>query len=635
LRGRASLVNGGGATSKFRLSSVKRGRGRVGRDSVRAASISQDPNSGGSESEAEDARRRQEAAKNVLLGRNAVTLPKGGAGRFGQDLDARIQSGEFSDKGSTKERLLRPMRRVLAKDPIGPGRTLAYFLARLGVVWRKSAALKMPEATGDIREIVGQPVFVPLYNLFRVYGGVFRLSFGPKSFVVVSEPAVAKQVLLENAGNYSKGMLSEILDFVMGTGLIPADGEVWKLRRRTLVPALHKKYVESMLDMFGDSTLHGVRTLEKAADYGGTVEMENYFSRLALDIIGKAVFNYDFDSLTNDDPIIRAVYTTLREAEYRSLTFVPYWKIPPLAAMVPRQRACTEALQLINKSLTDLIEKSRKIFEEEGKEFDEDFLSAKDPSILHFLIASGDDITSKQLRDDLMTLLIAGHETTAAVLTWTFFLLSQHPEDAQRVKEEVDRVLGDRKPTLADMKELQFTTRVINESMRLYPQPPVLIRRALKEDNLAGYTCKEGDDMFISVWNLHRSPDLWEEPHEFRPMRKEFGPLGPIPNEVNTDWKFLPFGGGKRKCIGDQFAMFESVCALAMLMRRFDFELDINAPAVGMTTGATIHTVDGLHLKPTRRVHAASAHVEPAPEPATVAAEAVAGSAIAKADVSA
>jgi hypothetical protein len=115
----------------------------------------------------------------------------------------------------------------------------------------------------------------------------------------------APQVLLENAGNYSKGMLSEILDFVMGTGLIPADGEVWKLRRRTLVPALHKKYVESMLDMFGDSTLHGVRTLEKAADYGGTVEMENYFSRLALDIIGKAVFNYDFDSLTNDDPIIR------------------------------------------------------------------------------------------------------------------------------------------------------------------------------------------------------------------------------------------------------------------------------------------------------------------------------------------
>jgi len=575
----------------------------------RGASINPDPEPLG------EARRRQEAAQNVLQGRNAVTLPKGGAGRFGQDLAERIQSGEFSDKGSTKERLSRPMRRLLAKDPIGPGRAVAYFLAKLGQIWRRAASLKMPEATGDIREIVGQPVFVPLYNLFRVYGGVFRLSFGPKSFVVVSDPAVAKQVLMENAGNYSKGMLSEILDFVMGTGLIPADGETWKMRRRTLVPALHKKYVESMLDMFGESTLHGLSRLEQAADYGGTVEMENYFSRLALDIIGKAVFNYDFDSLTNDDPIIRAVYTTLREAEYRSLTFVPYWRVPPLAAMVPRQRACTEALQLINTSLTDLIEKSRKIFEDEGKEFDEDFLSAKDPSILHFLIASGDDISSKQLRDDLMTLLIAGHETTAAVLTWTFFLLSQHPEDAQRVKEEVDRVIGDRKPTLADMKELQFTTRVINESMRLYPQPPVLIRRALKEDNLDGYTCKEGDDMFISVWNLHRSPELWEEPHEFRPMRKEFGPLGPIPNEATTGFKYLPFGGGRRKCIGDQFALFESICALAMLMRRFDFELDVNAPAVGMTTGATIHTVDGLHLKPTRRV--LTPEPEPKAEPAT------------------
>jgi len=533
-----------------------------------------------------------------MRGKNLVTLPKGAS----RSLDERISSGEFTDKGSTKERLTRPFRQLLARDPIGPGRYLAYLLARAGIAWRQAASTKMPEATGDIREIVGQPVFVPLYNLFKAYGGVFRLSFGPKSFVVVSDPAVAKQVLMENATNYSKGILSEILEFVMGTGLIPADGEVWKMRRRALLPAIHKKYVESMIDMFGESTLHGLSTLDKAAKFGGTVEMENYFSRLALDIIGKAVFNYDFDSLTHDDPVIRAVYTTLREAEYRSLVFVPYWKIPPLAAMVPRQRACRDALQIINQTLDELIAKSKQMFVDEELEFDEEFISEKDPSILHFMIASGDDITSKQLRDDLMTLLIAGHETTAAVLTWTFFLLSQHPEDAQRVKEEVDRVLGDRKPTIQDLKQLQFTTRVINESMRLYPQPPVLIRRALKEDSLAGYKIKAGDDMFISVWNLHRSELLWEDPHEFRPMRKEFGELGKVPNETSTNFKYLPFGGGRRKCIGDQFALFESIVALSMLMRRFDFDLDVNAPPVGMTTGATIHTTDGLHLKISKRM---------------------------------
>ena len=163
----------------------------------------------------------------------------------------------------------------------------------------------MPTATGDIREIVGQPVFVPLYKLFMAYGPIFRLSFGPKSFVVISDPALAKQVLLTNATKYSKGLLSEILDFVMGQGLIPADGEIWKTRRRAIVPALHKKYIASMVQMFGDSTLHGMQTLEKAVVEDRPVEMENFFSRLTLDIIGKAVFNHDFDSLTHDDPFIQ------------------------------------------------------------------------------------------------------------------------------------------------------------------------------------------------------------------------------------------------------------------------------------------------------------------------------------------
>lgn len=163
----------------------------------------------------------------------------------------------------------------------------------------------MPTATGDIREIVGQPVFVPLYKLFMAYGPIFRLSIGPKSFVVISDPALAKQVLLTNATKYSKGILSEILDFVMGQGLIPADGEIWKTRRRAIVPALHRKYIASMVQMFGDSTQHGMVTLEKAVREDKPIEMENFFSRLTLDIIGKAVFNYDFDSLTNDDPFIQ------------------------------------------------------------------------------------------------------------------------------------------------------------------------------------------------------------------------------------------------------------------------------------------------------------------------------------------
>ena len=175
---------------------------------------------------------------------------------------------------------------------------------------------KMPVASGDIREIAGQPVFVPLYKLFLAYGEMFVLAIGPKKFVVVSDNAVAKEVLLTQAKSFSKGLLSEILDFVMGQGLIPANGEVWKMRRKVIVPSLHKKYVTSMVDMFGDCGLKGMSQL--AAERRASRWRWRTLPRYALDIIGKAVFNYDFDSLTTDDPVIKAVYTVLREAEYRA-----------------------------------------------------------------------------------------------------------------------------------------------------------------------------------------------------------------------------------------------------------------------------------------------------------------------------
>ena len=238
-----------------------------------------------------------------------------------------------------------------------------------------------------------------------------------------------------------------------------------------------------------------------------------------------------------------------------------------------------------------LIERTKKIVEDEDEEFVEEYMSKADPSILNFLIASGDDVTSKQLRDDLMTLLIAGHETTAAVLTWTTYLLATHPDIKRRVQEEVDEVCGDRKPTIEDMMNLKFTTRVINESMRLYPQPPVLIRRALEEVTLDGYKIEPGTDFFISVWNLHRNPRLWENPDKFDPDRFPLDER--MPNEVTQNYAYLPFGGGQRKCVGDQFALFESIVTLAMVCRRFDFELDASKhpnDECGMTTGATIHT---------------------------------------------
>ncbi|MED6158499.1 hypothetical protein PIB30_033318 [Stylosanthes scabra] len=509
------------------------------------------------------------------------------------ELSARIASGEFTVKQQSG--LSSMLKKSLLK--VGLPNEVVEFL--LGWAGGEGDYPEIPEAKGSISAIRSEAFFIPLYELYLTYGGIFRLSFGPKSFLIVSDPAIAKHILRENSKAYSKGILAEILEFVMGTGLIPADGEVWRVRRRTIVPALHQKYVVAMIGLFGQATDRLCKKLDAAASDGEDVEMESLFSRLTLDIIGKAVFNYDFDSLTNDTGIVEAVYTVLREAEDRSVSPIPVWEIPIWKDISPRQRKVSAALKLVNDTLNELVAICKRLVDEEELQFHEEYMNEQDPSILHFLLASGDDVSSKQLRDDLMTMLIAGHETSAAVLTWTFYLLSKEPRVVSKLQEEVDSVLGDRFPTIEDMKKLRYTTRVINESMRLYPQPPVLIRRSLENDMLGKYPIKRGEDIFISVWNLHRSPNQWDDADKFQPERWPVD--GPNPNETNQNFKYLPFGGGPRKCVGDLFATYETIVALAMLVRRFNFQMAVGAPPVEMTTGATIHTTQGLKMTVTRR----------------------------------
>nr|QNS29944.1 cytochrome P450 [Nothapodytes nimmoniana] len=507
-------------------------------------------------------------------------------------LSSRIASGEFTVQQNGFPSLLR---NGLSKLGV-PQEVLGFLFS-----WVDTAEdyQRIPEAKGIISAIRNEAFFIPLYELYLTYGGIFRLMLGPKSFLIVSDPSIAKHILRDNSKAYSKGILAEILDFVMGKGLIPADGEVWRVRRRAIVPALHQKYVAAMINLFGQATYRLCEKLDAAASDGEDVEMESLFSRLTLDIIGEAVFNYDFDSLTNDTGIVEAVYTVLREAEDRSVSPIPFWEIPIWKDISPKQRKVASALQLINETLDDLIARCKRMIEEEELQFHEEYMNEQDPSILHFLLASRDDVTSKQLRDDLMTLLIAGHETSAAVLTWTFYLLSKEPGILSKLQHEVDSVLGDRFPTIEDMRRLKYTSRVVSESLRLYPQPPVLIRRSVEDDILGQYPIKRGEDIFVSIWNLHRCPNHWEDAEKFNPER---WPLdGPNPNETNQNFSYLPFGGGPRKCVGDMFASFENIVAVAMLVRRFNFQMAIGAPPVGMTTGATIHTTEGLKMTVTRR----------------------------------
>ncbi|KAH9326038.1 hypothetical protein KI387_006216, partial [Taxus chinensis] len=441
----------------------------------------------------------------------------------------------------------------------------------------------------DVKDLLGGALFLPLFKWMKESGPIYRLAAGPRNFVVISDPEAAKHVL-RNYDKYGKGLVSEVSQFLFGSGFAIAEGELWTVRRRAILPSLHRKYLSIMVDrVFCKCAERLVDKLSIDTEMAVPVNMEEKFSQLTLDVIGLSLFNYNFDSLTTDSPLINAVYTALKEAESRATDILPYWQIDLLCRIIPRQIKAAKAVAVIRECVEDLIAKCKEIVEAEGEKLDgEEYVNESDPSILRFLLASREEVSSIQLRDDLLSMLVAGHETTGSVLTWTTYLLSQNPTSLKKAQQEVDRVLQGRNPNFADTRELKFLTRCINESMRLYPHPPVLIRRAQEPDVLpGGYKVAAGQDIMISIYNIHHSPMVWDKAEEFTPERFDLN--GPVPNETNTDFRFIPFSGGPRKCVGDQFALLESLVALAALLQNFNFEIVPNQ-TIGMTTGATIHT---------------------------------------------
>ncbi|KAG2485381.1 hypothetical protein HYH03_015869 [Edaphochlamys debaryana] len=484
------------------------------------------------------------------------------------------------------------------------------WLTQLNLLWGGKSNVPVANAQpDDIKELLGGALFKALFKWMQESGPVYLLPTGPvSSFLVISDPAAAKHVLrgTDNPTRnvYEKGLVAEVATFLFGKGFAIAGGENWRVRRKAVGPSLHRSYLEAMVNrVFGPSALFAADKLRESARSGAPVNMEAIFSQLTLDIIGKSVFNYDFNSLTTDSPLIQAVYTALKETEQRATDLLPIWKYPALAWFVPRQRKAYEAVELIRQTTNDLIRKCKEMVDEEevraasaAVESGQEYMNEADPSILRFLIAAREEVDSTQLRDDLLSMLVAGHETTGSALTWTLYLLVQNPDKMAKAVAEVDAVLGDRlTPTMADYGQLRYVMRCVNESMRLYPHPPVLLRRAMVEDELpGGFKVGVGQDVMISVYNIHHSPAVWEDAEAFIPER--FGPLdGPVPNEQNTDFKYIPFSGGPRKCVGDQFALMEAVVALTVLIKQFDFEL-VQGHKIGMTTGATIHTTNGLYM---------------------------------------
>jgi cytochrome P450 len=519
-------------------------------------------------------------------------------------------------------------------EPINLGDTMHVFRLNIEQIFGGEPSYDgAPLATGDLASsgLTDGTMYLGLQKYQKNFGDVYKLCFGPKSFMVVSDPVMVRHILRENVFNYDKGVLGEVLEDVMGKGLIPADFELWKVRRKAIVPGFHKAWLDYQVGQFGKAGSMLTKQLHQAAAESKVVDMEERFGSVALDIIGKAVFNYEFGSCEGESPVVKAAIQSLREVEHRAQTPFQYWKLPFMDVIVERQREFKENMELLNGALNKCVEQALKDRSEADVEELElrDYSKMDNPSLLRFLVDMRGEATSgKQLRDDMITMLIAGHETTASALTWALFELAQQPELLARVQQEIDEVMGEREfPTYEDVKNMELVRLCFSESLRMYPEPPLLIRRALEEDMLpAGATGKEtkvlrGMDFFVSVYNLQRSEKYWPNPNKFDPDRfrhpyknpevpdwKGYDPAkwkGQLyPNELACDYAFMPFGAGPRKCVGDAFALLEGSVTLAMVLRGFTFEFaapTANPSDVGTSTGATIHTKNGLWMKCTAR----------------------------------
>jgi len=523
------------------------------------------------------------------------------------------------------------------------GDTMRVFKSNIEQIYGDAPSVDgAPLAEGDISGLADGTLYLGLHEYAARFGPVYKLCFGPKSFIVTSDHRCARHVLSLQNRLYNKGVLAEILEDIMGKGLIPADPVTWKRRKRAIAPAFHKAWLARMVTMFADKTDALVAGLET----NKPVDLEERFGSLALDIIGSAVFNYEFDSVARPSAVVEAAIETLREAEHRSMTPAPYWKLPGAMQLVPRQRRFTANMALLNDALNAAIGAAFADRVEEDTEAlveGRDYATLENPSVLRFLVDQrGEEADSTQLRDDLMTMLIAGHETTASALTWCLFELAQQPALLAELRAELDAALpaGGAPRSIDDVRALELARLTVAESLRMYPQPPLLIRRAVDEDTLPAVdlpdsaelpdglraatvdvTVPRACDMFIAVYTLHRSarywpnpdtfdPKRWREPYE-NPAEPDWAGYDPAlwdgalyPSEASADFAYLPFGGGARKCVGDQFATLEATVALAGVVRNFDFAFaapTATPDKVGTNTGATIHTRNGLWMTLTKR----------------------------------
>ncbi|MFC4057172.1 cytochrome P450 [Planomonospora corallina] len=374
------------------------------------------------------------------------------------------------------------------------------------------------------------------------YGDAVKLTIGPKSLYFFNHPDHAKHVLADNSGNYHKGLGLAEARQAIGDGLLTSEGGLWRRQRQTVQPVFQNRRIARQAEAIGREAAKLVDRL-RAREGGGPVDVAQEMTALTLGVLGRTVLDADLDAFASIGHSFEAVQDQAM-FDMVSLNRVPSW-LP-----LPKRLRFRRALRDLHRVADDLVAQRFGGYDGDGDD------------VVSRIVAASREDGLQRIREELITLLLAGHETTASTLSWTFHLVGEHPEVRERLHAEAVAVLGDRLPVYEDLHRLKYTAMVLEEVMRLYPPVWALPRRAVADDEVGGYRVPAGADVMISPYTLHRHPRFWDEPDRFVPER--FDPDAPA---GRPRYAYIPFGAGPRFCVGNHLGMMEAAFVVAMVFR--------------------------------------------------------------------
>jgi cytochrome P450 len=403
----------------------------------------------------------------------------------------------------------------------------------------------------------------------REYGDMVQLRFLYRRLYLVSHPDLIEEVLVTQSKNFIKHFAIRLNPLVLGQGLLSSEGDFWLRQRRLIQPVFSRQRILS----YAETMVAAAQRTIASWRAGEQRDIHEEMMCLTLDIAAKTLFGTEVGEESADVRQAMAVLQDNFLVRFNSLYPLPMW-IPTPANLRARR-----AVQQLDRILYRIISERRQHPAEKG-----DLLTL----LLQARDEAGSGMTDQQVRDEAMTLFLAGHETTALVLSWTWYLLAQHPDVQEKLFTEVDQVLQGRLPTTEDWPRLKFTEMIVLESMRLYPPAYVVGREALEDCTIGPYFVPRKTTMFLPQWVVQRDPRYFDEPSAFRPQRWGEEKINSLPK-----FAYFPFGGGPRICIGNTFAMMEMVLVLATIAQKFRFRLQPGA-TVSLLPTFTLRPVPGI-----------------------------------------